>query len=96
MKKIIALMLFSTILFVGCVNDSVNIKEDFPSPTLDPTATAILYKTDSPDKTPVAPPTPSPYYSYPNPFYDQDAWQNLTNYRFNSVSGVDEKKREDF
>ena len=96
MKKIIALMLFSTILFVGCVNDSVNIKEDFPSPTLDPTATAILYKTDSPDKTPVATPTPSPYYSYPNPFYDQDAWQNLTNYRFNSVSGVDEKKREDF
>ena len=47
-------------------------------------------------KTPVATPTLTPFYNYPNSYYDETAWENLTNYKFNSVSGVDEKKREDF
>ncbi len=50
--------------------------------------------TNTPTNMPVA--TPTPLFSYPDPFYDEEALENIGNYKFHSVSGVDEKTREDF
>ncbi len=64
-----------------------------------PLITPLFHSTPVPDpnSTPFATRVPSYYYySYPIPYYDEEAWENITNYKFKSVSGVDEKKREDF
>ena len=105
MKKIICFIVFFSVCFLfGCTDsDSVNPQSILASPTSSSSSTLTASPTPvSPTtgittaKTPVATPTPTPYYTYPNSYYDENAWEKLTNYKFNSVSGVDEKKREDF
>ncbi len=80
MKKFLSLLLLLIIL-TGCVDNSQNISNSPAS-------------TNTPTNMPVA--TPTPLFSYPDPFYDEEALKNIGNYKFNSVSGVDEKTKEDF
>ena len=79
------------LLLTGCSSSSQVQKAN-----LNDTSVPTKTPDNSITETPAATPTATPYYTYPNSYYDENAWENLTNYKFNSVSGVDEKKREDF
>ncbi len=101
MKKILSLLLL-LILLTGCAEATQEISNS-PAPTVTPTNTPLItpwfHSTPVPDPNATPIPTRVPfykYYNYPDSYYDKEAWENITNYKFKSVSGVDEKKREDF
>lgn len=112
MKKAIAVLLafllMSTMLLAGCGNNEnvTNTMVESAMPSISATPTIMLTPVITPThrtnaisqqtETPFPTISPTPYYSYPDDHYNAEAWENLTNYRFDSVSGVNEKKAEDF
>ncbi len=104
--KLLIVSIINAMMLAGCAEDNQTDNKNMVTasmtptilctPMITPTPNITSIVTENPTIAPVSTIVPTPYYEYPNDYYDVDALNNLTNYRFNSVSGVNEKKLEDF